>query len=335
MTTSVIELLKVPPNLWIRSLVPLKNGEFLAVPDFTHHPCYKYCMRTDEWIPLLSTRWYESKQIKDAVFTGDKEVLIWTDDALFSVDIIIGTIQFVWKRPAIHGALQDMFLIGDHLHILTPKAQGDLHNIISKTNGNSIGNAVTINRNSDCFEFAKYFQSRDSIVVSGRDSLHNPMLTISEYSVSTNQWVNWKWVEALNFMVGEYPMYVVTCDERYILILNLGNNRSDEIVAVGDLKLKTITRISFRSPIYPIFRAYLLRDQEGDELLTFGFVRRTFKSPGFQNMQRLPHYLIQLIGKWIHNEYLHLMDHQDDTTSGEANHSKINVDDILNLAFGT
>ena len=76
----------------------------------------------------------------------------------------------------------------------------------------------------------------------------------------------------------------------------------------------------------------MLRDEEGDELLTFGFVRKAFKSPMFRNVQEMPHYLIQLIGKWIHNEYLHLIGHahsQED--EDEDNHLRINIDDILKL----
>ena len=43
------------------------------------------------------------------------------------------------------------------------------------------------------------------------------------------------------------------------------------------------------------------------EILTFGFVKSVFKKKEFKNVQRLPVYLIQMIGKWYCGECVYLI----------------------------
>ena len=76
----------------------------------------------------------------------------------------------------------------------------------------------------------------------------------------------------------------------------------------------------------------MIYNNHRDEILTFGFVDACFRSSEFENIIKLPHYLVKLIGKWISIEYVHLLLHQQavrDIGYSGINHCRINVDDIL------
>lgn len=62
-----------------------------------------------------------------------------------------------------------------------------------------------------------------------------------------------------------------------------------------------------------------------NEIITFGFVKRAYKEPQFQELQMLPRYLIQMISKWFCNEKVTLVERNGDF-------ERIDVDEILNAA---
>merc|ERR1712130_67608 len=62
-----------------------------------------------------------------------------------------------------------------------------------------------------------------------------------------------------------------------------------------------------------------MKNEKLDELMVFGFVNRCFASSEFQNIQRLPHYLIRLIAEWISNEWIYLIKERFD---GNGEHWK-------------
>ena len=329
MTTKAIKLRKLPSvAMNIRQMIPWNDGDFLAIPFPTKRAFYKYCTKTDQWIPWILSIHSETKFKIAAVVAEGNDLLLWTGGALFSVNISSKTIQCLWRK-AITGLYQNMFLIGDYLHILATNGAGSRvhHHIINKRNGDSIGNPTDVNFGTDVLSIyrAKYSESRNSIIAFGRVG-HIAKLTISEYSLSRNQWVKWKWVEALSFILDDYPKFVVTSDERYILMLRIERYKTDPM-AICDVKLRKIIRTTFHFPVSCIWQAFMSRNKDVDDLLTFGFVRKSFHSPEFENVKSMPHHLIELIGKWMHNEYLNVM--EDSFENHEANHFKINVDNIL------
>ena len=60
-------------------------------------------------------------------------------------------------------------------------------------------------------------------------------------------------------------------------------------------------------PTTLIARIVMMREDYRDEVLVYGFINESFASSEYENIQRLPKYLIQLISQWICNEWLHLI----------------------------
>ena len=68
------------------------------------------------------------------------------------------------------------------------------------------------------------------------------------------------------------------------------------------------------------FKAIIIGDAE---LWTTAFVRDCYKQNDFKYVQELPHYMIQLISKWVCVEMVHLLDMEN------GGHWKIELQHIL------
>ena len=70
-----------------------------------------------------------------------------------------------------------------------------------------------------------------------------------------------------------------------------------------------------------------MRNEERENLATFGFVHECYKMLKLKDVQIMPFYLIQLIGKWVRYETIHLI--ATDVNEENKKHWTIGVDKIL------
>ena len=125
------------------------------------------------------------------------------------------------------------------------------------------------------------------------------------------------------------PCSVLPADEHFLIIL--GSQRS---IFVLDLKLMTLRRSRVLCPIRSKFHAVSVHSEQKDERLVFGFIRQAWRLPAFDELQRLPLYMMNLIALWFHRETIHLfgdgLDGQGWAMRQCKPHWSINVDDVLN-----
>eukprot|EP01084_Bolivina_argentea_P177395 306772_1 len=109
----------------------------------------------------------------------------------------------------------------------------------------------------------------------------------------------------------------------YNASITMDNKYSDNIF-IYDIKFNTFRKSKVKLPKSDLDRcnAVITNNKCNDELLTFGFIRICYKSNTFIKLQYLPVYLIQLIGKWVCYQNIHII-----ADNGE--HWKINVDCII------
>ena len=172
-----------------------------------------------------------------------------------------------------------------------------------------------------------FVASRSSIVAASRCTIGGA--TIVEYSLTTKQWKVWEWAQAcLKDYHGFYDGFVATTDGRYILSfggLQWGGTPIDSIM-IYDVERKQCVESELKLPTKcASCLTVLMGDQNRDEQLAFGFVKRCYKAEDFKNMRVLPIALISLIGKCFAIEFVHSIM----GTSKQGLHYRINVDDIL------
>merc|ERR1712228_143680 len=119
-------------------------------------------------------------------------------------------------------------------------------------------------------------------------------------------------------------------NEKHIFILgglfpsrsSTGSNHKSDMIFVYNVKRKILQKSPIKCPRQCKYKAVMMRNKKRDELMVFGFINQCFESAEYQNIQRLPYYLVRFIAQWISNEWIHLM-----VVNG---HWKIHIDEVLN-----
>merc|ERR1712113_758694 len=104
-------------------------------------------------------------------------------------------------------------------------------------------------------------------------------------------------------------------------------------IFVIDLEMKKTLKYQHNSDddeLHAICGAVMLgNDHSRDQVLAFGFIRGSWKEKGFEQLQDMPCYLMEMIGKWYCNETIYFMD--IDRNINLEKH-QIKVDQIINNA---
>ena len=144
------------------------------------------------------------------------------------------------------------------------------------------------------------------------------------------------WTKSLYIVPGlrcySLAASVTVKNEKYIIFFGKNGGNSNDIM-IWDRNQQKLLQSKIKCPMSGRFNATLVYDDNRDELLTFGFINECFRSSAFEDIRKLPHYLIQLIRRRISIEYVHLLFHRHRAGAGvkcpENNHWKINVDHLL------
>ena len=148
--------------------------------------------------------------------------------------------------------------------------------------------------------------------------------------VNANEFKMLEWTKDVESLFNGGIVY--TLDKRYILRFG-GNDISDfdglsgdgelDGIVVFDMTTETTIKSDLRCPVPAAYDAVLLGSTMRNELSVFGFVRETFATSEFEEMQKLPLYIIQMMSKWFSNEWVHLV-------TLNKGHWRVNVDAFLN-----
>ena len=165
-----------------------------------------------------------------------------------------------------------------------------------------------------------YLKSRKSILVfGGKTAFDKYNKFVYEFSFKSRKW------NKLNAKIPSSKLLgrglIKTRNERFCILL--GGNGSDTIW-IYDVKNKSFRKSNVQCPAKKKVHAAIIDDPESDNLLTFGFVHDLYKEEEFDDVQKMPSDLVQLIGHWISRQTVYLMEY------GSGQHWKINLDHILN-----
>ena len=222
--------------------------------------------------------------------------------------------------------VSDITLIGDQLHLLGqwPENGNWLHFAIDTSVILQLSEtlplakkSVSIHPNKSMFPLVKKagalhpeldqmcyalpLKSKRLLIVHGFDANEKHM--ICEYSPETEKWSQWDW--APSSVLNRWCIWSLVCtkDERYIFQIGDGSDR----IIIYDLQKREHRNSAMKCPKGafeddPLLEMFV--DTKRDELITFGFIRKSFKESAFQYVQDLPNYLIGLIAQWYSNEFV-------------------------------
>lgn len=131
-------------------------------------------------------------------------------------------------------------------------------------------------------------------------------------------------------MYAYCPDSLCTSDGRFILSFSDRNqtfrNVLERTVFVFDTKTKKMLRntieIGIRTRSQMVFALGIIMKTD-TQLVAFGFVNQSWKK--FPNLQKLPHYLIEVIAKWFTMDCLYTIIYD----GGALNLYKVDIDGVL------
>ena len=154
----------------------------------------------------------------------------------------------------------------------------------------------------------------DKILVFG---IHRGRNIATEYDVIKNKWN--KSVYFDKCIMGRVATCIVKGE--YVLIFCSSND-----IYIYSMTHKTLRKSQIKSVMRP-YQAITVNEKKKDELVTFGFVRSRWGECGINDHLFPPQYLIHLMGKYHHSEYVHLFGTGLDDS--KVVHHKINAFDII------
>ena len=226
-----------------------------------------------------------------------------------------------------------LVLIGGELHTWEDHGQDMYtHCVLNKDTGEENQDIFEELPDSSVVTRTIFVASRGSIVTFSQ-SHTNGGTKIVEYSLTTKQCEFWEWAHPfLKDYFNRSGSFVAVMNGRYILSFG-GSMRKEKVftqidsIMIYDVEKKQCVESELKLPVTSDYwQPVLMTNQNRDEMLTFGFIKRCYKAEKFRNMLILPTPLITLIEKYIAMEFVHLILAKD----GRGSHYRINVDDILN-----
>ena len=170
-------------------------------------------------------------------------------------------------------------------------------------------------------------QSGDRIIMYREDEYGNCDSMLSEYCLKSKKYNELSWSDTGR--VSGYGI-VSSLDERYIVRFGGtqcidGEDVSVDEIIMFDLKTETVSKSDTKCPVRSNYRAVLFGNRMQDELVVFGFMNQSFKSPEMLDVQVLPIHIVQLMSKWYHNERVYLISMMSDMKE----HWVVNMDEII------
>eukprot|EP01084_Bolivina_argentea_P310626 537550_1 len=305
----------------------MNKDEFLITGTFAeNNGFFKYDTTCDKWIKIFdldTNNGFEYLSINslNATFDRTNQLLyLCGEQNLYQIDLQKQTIKVLLQNDFI-----DLFpaiaCINNKLHIGCDRNQKHLIcDPGTKTVRESqFGFKMLVQHMVD-------MQSRNSILMFGSD-IDDEMDVIYEFSLQNNEWHEWN-VELPTEIPISGSCILASANEKYIFILGGYTYRIEEedcdTITVLDVQNAVLRNCSIKCPKKGEFGGIIVNNKEDDDLLVFGYVNQFYRSGCFNNVEEIPHYLIQLIRNYVCNEFIHLI-----KKYSSAEHWKIDVDCII------
>ena len=323
-------ILQPPPNCLFTRLLPLNNHEFIVVPvtnkeyQKEYKNCdgiYKYNSILKKWTKIMNyPKEFQSINHIATIDNKNKIIYILNDNSIFiKIDLNTKTIEKTHCNIP-HGTFPGIVYINGNIHVIGGKGiipgPGNMHNrkhFIFNEKDRIFRELDDFKKN--IFPIPIYLNKTKSIMAITDD--YYPLM---EYR--NNTW------QQIKIIKHEYPgTTVVTTSQDFMIFLQVRSLWTNNGIFVYNLKNGTMHKSKVRVPEIPEATAIITRNDERDEILTFGFIRKCYKANDLKQIQDLPFYLIKFIGKWICHENVHFIGLSDD---GKHTHWMMDVDKIIN-----
>eukprot|EP01083_Nonionella_stella_P198288 728145_1 len=318
----------------------INNKEIMVLPQRYHNSHYDLCagdgvykfnVAHNEWVKLVIDYDKETPNFFCSAIAFNKEaqtIYIWVGGvgvgnepvSLYSLNLNTKKSQQITTFESCDSVTQ-IIHIQDELHLFN-------HSYLPRMNSvHFVWNEQT-NETQEIHQFEKipyrhelkYIQSTNKLLLIGG----NGSDLIYEYCLKNKKWQKWEVKIPLKLEL----FGVVVLANTFLIIFggvvstNSGHSLCDDIFVCDMKKKKSMFKSSIKCPQKAPYHAFITKDIDRDNLLCFGFIARCSKSKNMKNVHLSP-CIIQLIGKWIDFQYVHLMNR------GTGDHYKMNVDDIL------
>lgn len=221
-----------------------------------------------------------------------------------------------------------ILLIGDKLHVV---AQNPVHYIFDKRSINLNQGLCQPDRNLEECSSIIFSESRKSIIA--MDGTADPDKRFAEYSLATQQWEMLQWPGSPVMGLEDTGM---ACSEgRYLITFGgyvfnsvSGPSRFEktDLIIVYDLNDRTSapTRSAVRCPVTGDFHVLKMTNKKEEGMATFGYIRGCYGKEEFNGALFPPHYIIEMMAKWVEMEYVYLIE-----KCNNGGHWKRSMKDIL------
>ena len=334
----VSELLYVAPSFQARVFVKKMNDtQFLA--HLGTKSLEAYDAVHDEWSRIQLSIGNEIGQWQIVWYDEASKVMYLTvSDRIITVNLETGCNTILHSQLPF--SVQKAILIGDDLHVFGVNVHLVLRAGCKTKDYYDMPQSPQMV--PDC-ELVLHCESRDSILLFRNGAYPSFNRDFAEFSLSSKKWKRLKVPSssANGNMVGVAMM--CSADGRYIICFgglvrdppvarsireSFGYISKDVITVydlsdVNDQTLKP-KRCQLLCPVKGRFHALTMTDKKKEEMATFGFVRQCFESKQLKEVNFPPHYIIQMISKWVEMEYVYLL-----KNGNGGGHWKISLKDIL------
>eukprot|EP01084_Bolivina_argentea_P310623 537545_1 len=278
---------------------------------------FKYNVKHNKWTTMfvLRTSYKLCAHDLSATFDRTNQLLYLSGNSLlYQINLKTKAIELLLDN----GAFDDfpaMSIINDKLHILHDRTHVT-YDVCSKsvTTNYEIGIKIGVVFYVQCI---LHMKSRNNILMFGNDSV-GTIKVIYEFSLENDEWHQWNVKLPTHLSISVAAIFAST-DEKYIFFLGAdcsgaedthriadGYTYSDKI-SVFDVEKAVLRDCSIKCPYKGLFGGLIVNNEEDDDLLVFGYVKELYGSGCFNDVQQMPHYLIQLIRNYVCNEFIHLI----------------------------
>eukprot|EP01084_Bolivina_argentea_P241827 405839_1 len=299
---------------------PMNDVEFLIVDGSVPHFIHKYNIRNNKWNKIFKFNTNLQRLDRCGIFFDKQTECLYlvagdSSQILYEVNIHKNTVNILSHQVKIE-RLPYVITIDSKVHIIGSDNEENKH-FIYDTNMKTITDISSYNY--DLCEDIIHLESRNSMIMVGKDKSYMYQYEIYEFSLINNKWSKWNMriplpTKNIYTIKSRNEQYILIICRLYILVLNIQS---------GEFKQ---SKLEYPCNPSSTFTVINMNSKTKDEKLVFGYVKKCLKSisSAFDIAQHLPHDLINCISGWFSFEMIHFMLSTDQ-------HWKINIDDILCL----
>eukprot|EP01084_Bolivina_argentea_P129217 228244_1 len=300
------------------------DGEFMIITALRNtYLIYKYDSN-NKWSKIMDC--CKINGFRCTIDAHNKEIYAFDlEKRLSKINLITNTIQTLSDKHQTPTTHREIIYENNAIHLLTNHTYSIFDSKSKQFKEMAKYNGISLLGWSSVF-----IKSRKSIITTIRSDNNTRTPFISEFSLQTLKWTNWKRTAGYNSTI------VSTKNQKYVIFFggyydNLSRNGGwTNLIEILDVKNDVIKQSVIKCPITKILQAVLTSNDEMDEMLTFGFVNHCFKLPQLSQTQLLDYYLQKIIANYVCFEQIHIFDVNYSTST--RSHWTINVDQIIQSA---